>query len=425
MAMALTPLVASAASPSNINAKSDDRFLILSDIHLSDSDVADYYTADTGPALWSRTQSEFRELIRTTKPTFLLILGDLPGHVNPALTPQQNQQRAKSNIQTVVTGLSRIFRETAKPAFYVFGNNDSFRGDLYSFYDNDATPHTLFGLDDAENWPTANASQPCSAIASGEVACTLDMTHAERLAYYSVKPLGKARRLRLIILNSSIFATRYRCVDGGSQTAEIATEIAWFEQQLAEAKSANDAALIAMHIPPGIYRTSTLTDEIKPWVHTAELEPQRQFLQLVTRYHSTIRGVLTGHVHMDEFRRLRSSDGTMQAIDIGTPGITPILGGNPAMKAISYDPTTFDLLDAVTYYNTPKASQNHDWGHYSFRESFGCNKKTLFACINAISTTSSKFQRQYKKNFPSRSSKFRPLHGWPVLFDTIDVTESP
>jgi len=160
-------------------------------------------------------------------------------------------------------------------------------------------------------------------------------------------------------------------------------QMTWLNNALDSAKVAGDKVYIAMHIPPGkdAYGSThggypdnwiySLPSPTNPW--------NDQFLKVISGYQSTITGILYGHTHMDELRRLYDPSGkNITEVAISCPGVTPQHNNNPGFKIVNYDTASKELLDFTTYHTIPAAVT---WGSatYNFNDQFGySSKNTMF-----------------------------------------------
>lgn len=366
----------------------DPSFLVLSDIH--------YGKGDTDESLWVNAQAEAQQLITKQKLKFVLLLGDLPAHGGDATSRSNNVQKVLHDLSSSMT----------IPVYYIPGNNDALGGNYHSF--TNANHQTPLSLDSGKNWPTLNVSQSCSAAASAP--CTLDMGGGASFGYYSALP---AANLRLIALNSVIFSDRYVSDDGVSQTDATNQELNWLDTQLSDAETQHQTAIVAMHIPFGLDAYS----DKSMWQSTDALA---RFLSIISNHQAIIKGIYSGHTHMDEIRRLYDTNKNLAALDISTPGITPDHANNPAMKTFAYDPNNFNLTDVFTYYTT--TNQSSVWQMYSFRQDYACGAQNIFFCARGFSTQDKKFTDIYDYNYSARNPNFpaQPL-GWQGIWDAIDV----
>lgn len=397
----------------NIPTKADS-FLAISDIHLNESANKITFGDDTGVELWSSTQNELANIITMHHPKFMLNLGDSPAHID--LT------RA-SNIQTVLRALSA---QTTIPLFYVFGNNDSLEADYGPFH---STKGDLFDLDPKHSWPALNVTQCPSRKACVK---SVDMTHAHTLGYYSAYPLGSNKGLRLIVLNSTIFSNHYS-VKNPKKTRDAQLEMDWLAAQLKDAQTKHERVYIAMHIPVGNNpfglfhhdmwdQNIILNGQSTPLINGLSL--RNAFLTLVATYKNTIRIIISGHTHKQEFRVLYTDAPKVHptVLNVGVPSISPIFGNNPGMQVYFFN-SGFNPIDAITYFTTPKAVK---WDSFSFRNDYQCPvNTTMYTCVlhqllPYLSTSSASVLR-YKSNYPNRSLSFNPwpLSSWPTILHSI------
>ena len=372
----------------NITKDSNPTFIHLSDVHLNASVAKCDYGSDTGTELWSITLEKLTSVLSSDpKPEFVVYTGDLPAHYSCSATcylPPKSKERADhvKNLKTILDDMRELVEGTNTPFFYMPGNNDAIGGDYYSFTDKQGnSPLSLVdtaGVTDL--YPALNTSANC-----GNAPCILSSPHPT-MGYYTVQA---AEGLRIIALNSIILGRKYHSLDGVSQVDAGNQQMEWIGQELASAQDAGDKAYIAMHIPPGEDAYGVTHDGKKNmWAHlpSEQDEWQDQFLTLCGKYSSTISGILYGHTHMDELRRLYANDGTtITEVAIAAPGITPQHHNNPGFKVVSYDPKSFELTDFVTHYTTPQATT---WGDktYQFSDKYDCGEnKTIFDCLVAKS----------------------------------------
>ena len=368
----------------NITQSTNPTFIHLSDVHLNASVAKCDYGSDTGTELWGITLEKLSEVLTTApKPEFVVYTGDLPAHyscLDTCYLPPNTPGRAEhvKNLKTILNDMRALVEESNTPFFYMPGNNDAIGGDYYSFTDKQGnSPLSLVdttGITDL--YPALN-----TAVSCGNPPCILSSPNPT-MGYYSVKA---TEGLRILALNSIILGRKYFPLDGVSQLDAGNQQIDWINQELESAKAANDKVYIAMHIPPGedAYGV-THFGKMNMWAHLPNKkdEWQDQFLTLCAKYSTTISGILYGHTHMDELRRLYANDGTtITEVAIAAPGITPQHHNNPGFKVVSYDPNSFELTDFITHYTTPQATT---WGEktYQFSDKYDCGEhQTIFDCL--------------------------------------------
>lgn len=344
-------------------AKEDPRFLFLSDIHLNTTSNTTAYGSDTGMELWANFLNKADSVLRSDNPPrFVVYTGDLPAHYScspSCYLPPEKRATHNQNLKVILTGLRNLADKYNIPLFYMPGNNDGLAGDYYSFADEQQqTPFSL--VPDTKNpYPALNILP-----GSAKAPCLVSNPHPT-MGYYSARPV---EGLRLISMNTIIYNSGFQAVDGTNQQTDGDAQMLWLASQLAEARAQNEKVYIAMHIPPGTDAYSgnsmwvKLPGQITSWLNI--------FLSLTTIYENTISGILYGHTHMDELRRLYDSTGTrITEVAISCPGVTPQHYNNPGFKTVTYDAASKELMDFTTHYTTPTATS---WGNssYSFRSTF-------------------------------------------------------
>ncbi len=360
-------------------------FLHLSDVHL---DTAGTSPGDTQPGLWRITKAKLAaSLAGPDPPDFVLYTGDLPAHYRGSTPPPSHG----TDIDTVLTDLHALVDGTGIPLLYLPGNNDSLAGDYYSF--TDGSGRTPLSVEPAsDGWPAVNAASSC-----GSPPCVAASNPA--MGYFSASPVPG---LRVISLNSVVLGTDYTEADGTMQEAAGKAQLSWLGTELDRAAKAGDKVLIAMHIPPGLnaYNVSHHKTPGQMWTHDPAGQGhsiqghtphwQDRFLDLVGANAATVVGILYGHTHMDELRRLHvrrqpDNPATVMELALAAPGITPLHGNNPGFKMVYYDPASKEILDFITHYTSPTAAT---WGDrtYSFSGCFACGGPTVLDCLKPLDT---------------------------------------
>lgn len=365
----------------------DPYFIHLSDVHLNTFVDTIGYQEDTGNALWSNTKAKLRSVLSANPPpSFVVYTGDLPAHYDCSPTcfiPEGDRTTHNKNISVILSDIRNLFDASDIAFFYLPGNNDALAGDYYSFADgNQETPLSLVP-DPADPYPALNTRDSC-----GQAPCTVSSPHPT-MGYYSVRPISG---LRLIVMNSIILGRQYHAVDGVLQLNAGNEQMHWIGEELEDAKSIHEKVYLAMHIPPGqdAYAVAHNHPETWMWAHLPSVDSSwlNQFLRYTATYSQTIAGILYGHTHMDEVRRLYNNDASsITEVAISAPGITPLHDNNPAFKLVYFDRESKELSDFVTYYTTPNAKEYGD-NKYRFSEEFGCPPdQNIFQCLTAKELT--------------------------------------
>jgi sphingomyelin phosphodiesterase acid-like 3 len=361
--------------------KQNPCFLFLSDIHLNTTSDSTVYGDDTGMDLWANFLGKADSVLGgDNAPKFVVYTGDLPAHYpcDPSCyLPPDERATHNQNLTIILTGLRNLTSKYKVPFFYVPGNNDGLAGDYYSFAD--SLQQTCFSLvpDSTNPYPALNINQ--GAI---QAPCMISNPHPN-MGYYSARPV---KGLRLISLNTVMFVSNFQTADGTNQLADGNAQMAWLAAQLAEAKAKNEKIYIAMHVPPGTNAYSGNSMWVKlpgqklSWLNT--------FLSLTTKYQQTIAGILYGHTHMDEVRRLYDPTGKrITEVAISCPGVTPQHNNNPGFKTVTYDAISKELMDFTTYYTTPTSTS---WGNntYNFNSTFGSTPgKSIYQQLSNMELT--------------------------------------
>ena len=359
-------------------------FLFISDIHLDLSSDSTKDGDDTGTLLWKIFLTKVDSLLSgNNAPRFAIYTGDLPAHdTTKGPLPPDKKKKHDRDIAAALTGLRDLVTKHHTPFFYVPGNNDALTGNYFSFADENN--NTVFSLIDesANPYPALNINR------DGNIApCMVSNTHPA-MGYYSARP---ADSLRIIALNTVIFTKGFQTADGTTQLKDGNDQLDWLEAELKDAAIKGDKVYIAMHVPPGIdaYRfykkkknyymwDDSFEDIQGPWLN--------RFLNDVDKNRNIIAGILFGHTHMDEIRRLYDSTGkNITAVAVSAPAISANHNNNPGFKIVQYDRQSKDLLDFTTYYTNPAAAV---WGNasYSFNDIFGFSAgNTLYKNVSTAS----------------------------------------
>ncbi|MFN0189722.1 MAG: metallophosphoesterase [Bacteroidia bacterium] len=362
-------------------------FLFLSDVHLDTTTSITVSGGDTGMNLWSNCCHKIDSILSGPNPPgFIVYTGDLPKHyhcdTSCYLAPNQRASH-NGNLYRILTDMRTLSSKHQTPLFYLPGNNDGLAGDYYSFADeNQQTPFSLV--------PDSKNPYPALNILPGSTKAPCMVSNPNpTMGYYAARPVDG---LRLISMNTVIFTENFTAVDGTQQQADGDTQMAWLAKQLAEAKAQNEQVYIAMHVPPGLdaygckhIKTDSCTSYM--WVKLANQKVSwlSTFLSLTSTYQGTIAGILYGHTHMDEMRRLYDPSGTtITEVAISCPGVTPQHGNNPGFKTVTYDASSKELMDFTTYYSTISSTS---WGNssYSFSATFGAPPgKSIFQQLSGM-----------------------------------------
>jgi sphingomyelin phosphodiesterase acid-like 3 len=323
-------------------------FLVISDIHLNSSASQNAAHGDTGDSLWMAAKKEIDTLIADKKPRFIIVLGDLPKHDDLTKGDSNN---VRQNFEQVLT----YFKDGANipagvPMVYVPGNNDSWNGDYSAF----TLPDSIYRM---YAYPFIHVD----SVMAPDHACIANDSLQKSIGCFSMYPLGKANKLKVIVLNTVIF-TKTRnspySPDPQRQSIDATTEINWLLTQLEQAAQNDEKVLLAMHVPPGI-------DGFAGTDMWNDKDIENIFLKAVEKYQNNITGLLACHTHMDGVRLLMDSTSHIDALLLSVAGIAPGHGNNPAMKFIEYSDSDYALKDFTEYYmnywNADGTGTLRDW----------------------------------------------------------------
>ncbi|NXP42357.1 ASM3B phosphodiesterase, partial [Leiothrix lutea] len=167
--------------------------------------------------------------------------------------------------------------------------------------------------------------------------------------FYSEKLPGPGTRGRMVVLNTNLY------YDQNNETAaeeDPGGQFQWLEETLTNASRADEMVYIVGHVPPGFFEKK----RGKPWFRGSF---NRRYLGIVQKHHGVIAAQFFGHHHTDSFRMFYSHTGAPISVMFLAPGVTPwkttlpgVSNGanNPAIRVITYDQDTLQVLDMVTYF---------------------------------------------------------------------------
>lgn len=137
-------------------------------------------------------------------------------------------------------------------------------------------------------------------------------------------------------------------------------------------------------------------------------EFQPRFMKLISHFHDNIQGLFFGHIHRDSFgvQIDENSDTPLNSFYIGS-SVTPRSENNPSYRVMSYDPTSFEITDYLTYsFDLPSVMQSSgpisisksiSYWHleYSFSASYlndqDLSPEQLAGLVKALSADQSEF----------------------------------
>jgi sphingomyelin phosphodiesterase acid-like 3 len=358
----------------------------------SASGATPQYHQDTDYILLNSTLTALQVTAEKSHAQFIIVLGDSITHKFPekyqryttGKSQQDYQQFVKKAESFVASELRKKFPTT--DIYFSVGNNDSYHEDYVT------KPGGDFFNDMSKEWGASIHNQ----IAREQ------MQHDFTTAGYYAVDIPQQRSLRLVVLNSNLFSAI-----APNMAADAATQFAWLEQQLQQARDQNQRTLIVMHIPVGVDVFSTLKKLSTPIVEMWRPDYTQRFNQDLQEYGETISGILSGHTHSDTLQVIELQNGHHIPF-ITTPSVSPIFGNNPGFKVFSYDTHTMNLEDYSTYYASLLAL---DWRQeYDFDTIYQTDniQRPLGDAIENLPTTG-KLALAYQLYYDT-SSNTAPIH---------------
>jgi hypothetical protein len=362
---------------------------------------------------YSLLKSAFAHARRTLpNPDFIVYAGDLMAHHFREMFNDYASDKSDAAYQQFVTktvtfmALVMEFYYPHTPVFIALGNNDSYQGDYL------IRPGGEFLKMFAKVWsPLINKGKPSASFA--EVFPVG--------GYYSV-PHPIIENHRLIVLNNIFFSSKYSGGKENSHQAPGAAQMKWLDWTLYQSQLRGEKVSLIYHIPVGIdvYDSiawpkpdKTCQEQVYPF-----WQPQytREFLRLMKQYAPIIEWAFVGHTHMDNFRLLIDDKDKPFSYLHTSPGMSPIFSNNPAYQIFSYDKTTGQIDNYVTYYlknlNSAAAGQQKpQWAfEYNFQTSYqqtGYNATSLDEVFQSILTDDA-VRSQYTTFYPVSNPQQSP-----------------
>jgi sphingomyelin phosphodiesterase acid-like 3 len=172
---------------------------------------------------------------------------------------------------------------------------------------------------------------------------------------------------RVLSMNDIFFSEKSGHNDYGWQ------QLKWLEKQLKAAKKNKQNVWIVLHIPPGVDVWSTVKKghTVAFWDTLHKDADSRtfadRFQELVQTYSPNIKGIFSGHTHMDHFGLIFDKNHNPLAYVHVTPAISPEFGNNPGFEVLTYDVGSFFVADFETYYYDGAAWKEE----YDFDSTYG------------------------------------------------------
>lgn len=357
---------------------------------------------DTSYALLKSSLQEIQAIIQTEHPRFILLLGDvLPHNFREqyiVFSRDTSTEGYRSFVKKTLLFLAAEFQQVAPNVdlYPVLGNNDSYTGDYRVVMRGD------FLRDTTTIWApliknTENQQRFRSLFPVG--------------GYYAVDIPG-SKNQRIVVLNTVLFSSRVNKKLAAKKAAQ--EQLVWLHDQLKQATSQHKKVIVAYHIPDGIDVFQTVQNIWNGIVGFWQPEYSNALQQELRTFPDTVTAILPAHIHMDSFQIL-TLDKTHQIPISFTPAISPIFGNNPGFKVYTYDTTTLQLKDFVTYFYLLR-DQGRGWQkEYNFNQVYqtSCQDCELAKGMAALQPGNA--LANYFKSFYAVGSRDQPIvqdHYW-------------
>jgi hypothetical protein len=182
---------------------------------------------------------------------------------------------------------------------------------------------------------------------------------------------------------------------------------------LKTAKKNKQNVWIVLHIPPGVDTWSTVKKghTVAYWDDLHKDRDSRTFTdrfeELVQMYSPIIKGIFSGHTHMDHFRLIFDKSHNPLAYVHITPAISPEYGNNPGFQVLTYDAGSFSVADFDTYYYDGAAWKEE----YDFDGTYGkapYDASNLAAIYNRLSDDSA-LRRSFVDYYDVHNRQVNPI----------------
>jgi predicted phosphodiesterase len=330
-------------------------------------------------------------------PDFILFSGDLLAHKFRKYHHEvfsDNERAFRAFVKETLKFIGTEFDRTFPHAHIVFtlGNNDSYED--YGIEPNGSFLHNTMNLYFTHylrgEHTTLNSF--ASTFKSG--------------GNYAFPPTVSSAN-RVLSINDIFFSERNGYNDYGWQ------QLKWLEKQLKAAKKNKRNVWIVFHIPPGVDTWSTLKQghTVAFWDALHKDKDSRtftdKFQELVQTYSPIIKGIFSGHTHMDHFRLIFDKSHNPLAYIHITPAISPEFGNNPGFEVLTYDTGSFSVADFDTYYYDGAAWKEE----YDFDRTYGktaYDASNLAAIYNHLSDDAA-FRRSFVDYYDVHNQQGNPI----------------
>ena len=330
-------------------------------------------------------------------PDFILFSGDLLAHKFRKYHTEVfsgNERAFRAFVNETLKFIGTEIHRTFPRAHVVFtlGNNDAY-GD-YEIEPNGSFLHNTMNLYFTHYLKAepAGLNSFASTFKSG--------------GNYAFLPTASSAN-RVLSMNDIFFSQKNSHNDYGWQ------QLKWLEKQLKAATKNKQNVWIVLHIPPGVDVWSTVKAgyTVAYWDTLHKDADSRtfadKFQELVETYSPIIKGIFSGHTHMDHFELIFDKSHNPLAYVHVTPAISPEFGNNPGFEVLTYDVGSFSVADFETYYYDGAAWKEE----YDFDSIYGkapYDASNLAAIYNHLSDDAA-LRRSFEDYFDVHNQKVNPI----------------
>ncbi|MGA3009869.1 MAG: metallophosphoesterase [Terracidiphilus sp.] len=318
--------------------------------------------ADTSFALFHSSLTAMRS--HAASVSFAAMSGDLISHafqckynaLVPNSTPEAYRAFVEKTLDYVIEELDKSV--PGVPVYVAMGNNDSDCGD----YRLDANSEFLrvTGKEISRDFPASERTAAEESFAAG--------------GYYSVTLPAPIENTRLLVLNDIFMSSNYATCGGRPDPKSSDAQLAWLNQQLAEARAKKQKIWVMGHIPPGVdlYSTASRMIDVCGGKNPVMFLASEKLADVLAEYGDVVELAIFAHTHMDELRLLKPETAAGKGVAVKmVPSVSPIHGNHPSITLAQVDPSTAALVDYKVYAASNATGVDATWTQeYDFARSF-------------------------------------------------------
>jgi len=360
---------------------------------------------------------------------FMMVSGDLIAHgfdcryakLFPDAKPGDYQAFVLKTLRFVVGELRAAFPRTQ--VYVALGNNDSGCGDYKLDAGSDFLAETAKIV--AEGLP---ASQRERALKEFAISGSYNVAMAEPM-----------QGTRLIAIDDLFLSGKYSTCGGKPDPSAASAQLAWLEQQLAEARAAGEKVWVMGHIPPGIDAFSTVAKLRNVCGGQAPVSflSSDKLADLLVKYGDVVRLGIFAHTHMDEMRLLGAEKGAAMLsmpAEGGHPvalklvsSISPVDGNTPSFTVARVNPAAgvladYDVVEASNQTGIDAQwSTEYNYGQTYHESQFAAeNVKELIDGFKADGTAKTAKSKAYIHNYFVGDLSLELSPFWPEYVCALD-----